>query len=124
MRVMLSLCIGVVAFLGWMGVAFSADHMRCNSRLISVGDPADKLLATCGAPTSVDESEEERVYYFNTPPPPDQYRSFEHSEKGYRVRKFIKIEVWTYNNGPSRFIEYARIENGKIVKFETGGYGY
>lgn len=106
------------------GVAASADSMRCGSRLMFVGDPADKLLTECGSPTSVDEWEEERIYHFKTPPPPDQYRSFEHYEKGYRVRKFVKVELWTYNNGPNRFIEYVRIENGRIIKFETGKYGY
>jgi hypothetical protein len=32
--------------------------------------------------------------------------------------------VWTYNYGPSRFIDYVRIENGKVRKIYSGGYGY
>jgi hypothetical protein len=124
MRALLILCIGMAALLGAAGVVAPADTMRCGSRLISVGDPADKLLVECGSPTTVDEWEEERFYYFDTPPPPEQYRTFERHERGYRVRAFVKVELWTYNNGPSRFIEYVRIENGRIRKIETGKYGY
>jgi hypothetical protein len=114
----------MVALLVTTDDATPADAMRCGSRLISVGDPADKLLTHCGSPTSVDEWEEERVYHFATPPTPDLHRTFEHHGKGYRVRKFVKVELWTYNNGPSRFIEYVRIENGRVLKIETGKYGY
>jgi hypothetical protein len=97
--------------------------MRCGNKLVSVGDPADKLTTACGAPTSVDEWEEERGFHFD-PSPRDQYRSSEKHGNGYRVRKFVKVEVWTYNNGPNRFIEYVRLENGRIKKIENGGYGY
>lgn len=123
-KAFLRVVVSMVVLLMTAGVAVPADTMRCGSRLIVVGDPADKLLAECGSPTSVDEWEEERVYHFEIPPPPDQYRTFEQYERGYRVRKFVKVELWTYNKGPSRFIEYVRIENGRVMKFETGKYGY
>lgn len=109
---------------GPVDLASALDTMRCGGRLISLGDPADKLLAACGPPTTVDEWEEERITYFNTPPPPDQYRTFEHDGRGYRVRRFVRVELWTYNKGPNRFIEYVRIENGKVLKIDNGGYGY
>lgn len=109
---------------GSVDLVSAFDAMRCSGKLIHLGDPADKLLTACGPPTSVDEWEEERITYFNTPPPPDQYRAFEHDGKGYRVRRFVRIELWTYNKGPNRFIEYVRIENGKILKIDNGGYGY
>jgi hypothetical protein len=114
----------MVALAGSSGPVSAFDSMRCGNKLVLIGDPVDKLLTVCGPPTSVDEWEEERVYHFKTPPPPDRYRTFEQYGKGYRVRKFVKVELWTYNNVPSRFIEYVRIENGKILKIENGGYGY
>jgi hypothetical protein len=123
-KAFLLLSMAMMVLLTAAGVAISADTMRCGTRLIIIGDPADKLLTECGSPTTVDEWEEERVYHFRTPPHPDQFRTYEHYEKGYRVRKFVKVELWTYNHGPNRFIEYVRIENGKIVKIETGKYGY
>lgn len=114
----------VIILMGTMGAAIPAEALRCNSRVISEGDPADKLLKECGEPTVVDQWEEERSYYFRTPPSPREYRTFEYDGKGYRVRKFVKVERWTYNNGPSRFIDYILIENGKIIKIENGSYGY
>jgi hypothetical protein len=114
----------MATLLGSADFVLSDDALRCHSRLITVGDPADKLLAECGSPTTVDEWEEERFYYFDTPPSPDQHRTFERLERGYRVRKFVRVERWTYNKGPSEFIRYVRIENGRILKIETGEYGY
>jgi hypothetical protein len=102
----------------------SAQAMRCGSRLISEGDPADKVVTECGRPTSVDSWEEERFDYFDRLPPSNQYREFERYGNAYRVRVFIRVEVWTYNYGPSRFLDYVRLENGIVRKVYSGGYGY
>jgi len=40
------------------------------------------------------------------------------------VRAFIRVEIWTYNYGPSRFLDYVRLENGIVRKIYSGGYGY
>jgi hypothetical protein len=98
--------------------------MRCGSRLISEGDPGDKVVSECGQPTSVDSWEEERYDYFDRLPPANRYREFERYGNAYRVRVFIRVEVWTYNYGPSRFLDYVRLENGIVRKVYSGGYGY
>ena len=102
----------------------SAQAMRCGSRLISEGDPGDKVVNECGQPTSVDSWEEERYDYFDRLPPSNQYRDFERYGNAYRVRAFIRVEIWTYNYGPSRFLDYVRLENGIVRKVYSGGYGY
>ena len=124
MRGLLWLCVGMVVVAEWANAGTSYDTMRCGNKLISLGDSADKLAAACGAPTTEDEYEEESGYYFDTPKFHDQNRSHGEHRKGFQVRKLVKIKLWTYNNGPNRFIEYVRIENGRIVKIENGGYGY
>ena len=40
------------------------------------------------------------------------------------LRRTISIDEWMYNFGPTTFIRYLRFENGRLVKIETGGYGY
>jgi hypothetical protein len=101
-----------------------AQAMRCGSRLISEGDPGDKVVNECGQPTSVDSWEEERFDYFDRLPPANRYRDFERYGNAYRVRVFIRVEIWTYNYGPSRFLDYVRLENGIVRRVYSGGYGY
>lgn len=107
------------------GAGISSAHaMRCGSRLISEGDPGDKVINECGPPTSVDSWEEERYNYYDRLPPSSQFREFERYGNSYRVRAFIRVEIWTYNYGPSRFLDYVRLENGIVRKVFSGSYGY
>jgi hypothetical protein len=116
------LCIIVLfALIAWSA---TAQAMRCGSRLISEGDPADKVVSECGPPTSVDSWEEERYDYFDRPPPADQYRDFERYGNAFRVKIHVRVELWIYNYGPSRFMDYVRLENGIVRKVYSGSYGY
>jgi len=98
--------------------------MRCGSRLISEGDPRDKLANECGPPTNVETWEEERYHHYDSLPPSNQYREFERYGSAYRVKVIVRVELWTYNYGPSRFMDYVRIENGRVVRIYSGSYGY
>jgi hypothetical protein len=111
-------------FLFGNAIVASAQAMRCGSRLISEGDPRDKLLNECGPPTDVEAWDEEAYKYFDRPPPSNLYREFERYGNAYRVRAFVHVEIWTYNYGPSRFIDYVRLENGIVRRIFSGGYGY
>jgi hypothetical protein len=33
-------------------------------------------------------------------------------------------EVWTYNFGPNRFQQLVVLENGRVTRVDSGGYGY
>ena len=101
-----------------------AEAMRCGSRLVSEGDPREKVYADCGPPANVEAWDEEQYEYFGRPPDPRQYREFERYGSAYRVRTVVRVEVWTYNYGPSRFVDYVRFENGRVRRIESGGYGY
>jgi hypothetical protein len=124
MKALAALSIGICALIWSAGLAEATEAMRCGSRLISEGDPREKVLNECGQPSDVETWEEERYDYFDRPPPPRLYREFERYGGAYRVRAFIRVELWTYNYGPSRFIDYVRMENGKVRKIYSGGYGY
>jgi len=104
--------------------AAPAQAMRCGSRLISEGDPREKVVNECGQPSDVEAWEEERFEYFDRPPPSRYYREFERYGSAYRVRAFIRVEIWTYNYGPSRFLDFVRLENGIVQRIYSGGYGY
>jgi hypothetical protein len=101
-----------------------AHAMRCGSRLVSEGDPRDKLLSDCGQPSSVEAWDEEQYEYFGRPPNSRDYREFERYGNSYRVRSWVRVEIWTYNYGPSRFVDYVRLENGIVRRIYSGGYGY
>ena len=101
-----------------------AQAMHCGSRLISKGDPADRVVYQCGPPTSVDSWEEERYGYFDRRPPANQYRNFEQYGNAYRVKIYVRVELWIYNHGSSRFMDYVRLENGIVRKVYRAGYGY
>jgi hypothetical protein len=36
----------------------------------------------------------------------------------------VVVEIWTYNHGPTRFLDYLRLENGIVTKITSGDYGY
>jgi hypothetical protein len=35
----------------------------------------------------------------------------------------VKVEEWTYNSGPDRFLRIFSFRNGTITDIRTGGYG-
>ncbi len=94
--------------------AVPAYAFRCGNRLISAGDPADKVLHYCGSPVSVETRRAERPY-------------IDELGRSYLSRGLIEevvIEDWTYNLGPQQFMRLVRIENGRVVEVKALGYGY
>jgi hypothetical protein len=123
MKAMIALFLSF-ALLCSAGVAESAEAIRCGSRLISEGDPKEKLVNECGPPTYVEIWEEERYYLYDAPPSSRRHREFERYGNAYRVKAIVRVELWSYNYGPSRFMDYVRIENGYVSRIYSGGYGY
>jgi len=109
----------------------AAASLRCGSRLITAGDYRDRVLSECGDPDHVQVWEEERVYGFRRHPRyygvHDDYE-YVHPDAGYnqpyRVRKLVIVEEWTYNHGPTRFLDHLRLENGIVRNIVSGDYGY
>ena len=69
-------------------------------------------------------SAQERYDYFDRLPPANQYRDFERYGNAYRVKIHVRVELWIYNHGSSRFMDYVRLENGIVRRVYSGGYGY
>lgn len=79
-----------------------AGSMRCGSRLVDEGDLAAELLAACGEPALRDPW------------------SFQLPRGGY----VADIEQWVYDFGPSQLLRLVRLRDGRIIEFETDGYGF
>ena len=108
-----------------------ASSIRCGVRLITEGDHKAKVLAQCGKPDYVELREEERVYRFSRHPSYYGYYDNYEYERGdyrygapYRIKELVIIEEWTYNHGPSRFMDHLILENGIVVDITSGDYGY
>lgn len=109
-----------------------AASLRCGARLITVGDYKDRILSECGEPDHVQVWEEERVYGFRHHPlyygVYDNYEYVHPDERSgdtaYRIRKLVIVEEWTYNHGPTRFLDHLRLENGIVRSIASGDYGY
>ena len=108
-----------------------ASSIRCGVRLITEGDHKAKVLAQCGKPDYVELREEERVYRFSRHPSYYGYYDSYEYEQGYygdggpyRIKELVIIEEWTYNHGPSRFMDHLILENGVVVDITSGDYGY
>lgn len=92
--------------------AAPAYAFRCGTRIITPGDPADKVLQFCGSPVSVQTRRAERPYIDD----------FGRSYRG--MLEEVVIEEWTYNLGPTQFMRLVRLENGLVVEVKPLGYGY
>jgi hypothetical protein len=94
--------------------AAPAYAFRCGTRVITSGDPADKVLQFCGSPVSVQTRRAERPY-------------IDELGRSYLARGLVEevvIEEWTYNLGPYQLMRVVRIENGRVAEVKTLGYGY
>ena len=40
------------------------------------------------------------------------------------AKVLVTVEEWEYNLGPGRFIRYLTFESGRLIKINTGDYGY
>ena len=94
--------------------AVPAYAFRCGTRVITSGDPADKVLQFCGSPVSVQTRHAERPY-------------IDELGRSYLYKGLVEeviIEEWTYNLGPNQFMRIVRIENGRVAEVKSLGYGY
>ena len=97
-----------------------AESMRCKQRLVSTGFKAYDVTALCGPPDAVEQRVERRMVRRRVRVPCGM--GWCDSEINDQIE--IPVEVWTYDFGPQRFIQYVTIEAGVVVRIETGKYGY
>jgi hypothetical protein len=94
-------------------------HLRCQGRLVSIGDTKEEVLNKCGDPDKRDQWEEDhnrtisQIYDYKT----EQYIAPK------RIEQPIQMERWTYYLGVNKFIRYLYFQNGELIKIETGERG-
>lgn len=93
----------------------AAASFRCGSALVRVGDAASEVLARCGDPSQVTSRSVLR--------PPLVWRY------GRQVRAAggdieVRVETWVYNFGPDRLMQQLDVEDGRVTKMESLGYGH
>jgi hypothetical protein len=106
------LALAIPLLLGLPGAA-RAEGLECRGRLVSEGDSKVDLLGKCGEPTRRDQREEERATLLFDPT----------SQTSVEKRVRVVVEQWTYDQGSNRFVRFVTLENGKVRRVETGGYG-
>jgi hypothetical protein len=94
----------------------NAYGLRCGTDLVNVGDRKLDVLRKCGEPAVIDEWEEE-LSLRRSP-------QIERLGEDTRRRIFVRVEEWTYNFGPTNFIQILTFKNGELVEIRTGGRGY
>lgn len=89
-----------------------AHAFRCGSRIITRGDPADKILQYCGEPDAVTRRLKERPY------------SMRNGIAVHGAVEEVVVEEWTYNLGPRLLMRVVRLEDGYVEDIKHLGYGY
>jgi len=87
---------------------------RCEPAGFHEGDSTFDVLARCGPPATRDARIETQAVWSGGdggPPVVTAWRS-------------VTVEVWGYDFGPRSFLRFLTFADGKLVKVETGSYGY
>jgi hypothetical protein len=87
------------------------DGMGCEGGIVSVGDSRLDLLGKCGPATFVESRQAQRSEWVGD------------RVQGASRTVTITVETWTYDLGPGRLVQHARIEAGRVVDVRSGGYG-
>ncbi len=92
--------------------AVAIARAGCEAPSIRQGDTTYDLLSTCGEPVYRDVVEEQIAVAQG-----DAWAA--QGATTTRVR-----ETWTYDFGPRALVRHVLVENGRVRKVVTGGYGY
>lgn len=85
------------------GSSYAGD-MRCNDRIVSIGDSKSEVILKCGAPAFSNV-----VAYETDKTTSDKARAVE-----------VAVEQWTYNQGPNTFLKILTFKGGAVVSIEDG----
>jgi len=93
--------------------------LRCQGRLVTIGDTKAEVLEMCGKPDQVKQWEEGHDRNFS--------QIYDYEKERYIAPKLIEgpilMERWTYDMGSNKFIRYLYFQNGELIKIETGEKG-
>jgi hypothetical protein len=91
----------------------SADSVRCGSKVISEGDPMERVRQYCGEPT-----ETKRTWMTRKP-------RFEYGgqEIPFEGTEDVPVDLWTYDFGPHKLVRRIRFIASKVDSIETREHG-
>ena len=91
----------------------TADSVRCGSKVITEGDPIEKVREYCGEPT-----ETQRTWMTRQP-------RFEYGgqEIPFEGSEDVPVDLWTYDFGPNKLVRRIRFIAGKVDSIETREHG-
>jgi hypothetical protein len=104
---------GIKGFSGEMPIV--SNRSRCGS-LVSRGDRKIEILMKCGEPDLVEFFGEDRIS--------TALQRLKREGIFQRHDLEVQIEEWTYDFGPGSFLLFIRLENGRVVRTESGDYGF
>jgi len=114
-----SLLLSFICVLLFQDNVTADSYLRCQGRLVSIGDTKAAVLNKCGQPDKRDQWEEDpngtiaQIYDYKT----ERYIAPK------RIEQPIQMERWTYILGSNKFIRYLFFQNGELIKIETGERG-
>lgn len=116
----------ICAILGCLAALLCAQPvlgLRCDGRIVELGDRSSQVARICGEPDHIDHRQEERFgeyyYYLRR-----NSRSKDPGHLPFFKKEIVDIEEWTYNFGPTKFIQYLFFENGRLMRIDQGEKGY
>jgi hypothetical protein len=115
----ISLLLSLICFLLFQNDVAADSYLRCQGRLVSIGDTKAEVLDKCDYPGKRDQWEEDhkstisQIYDYKT----ERYIAPK------RIKQPIQMERWTYDMGANKFIRYLYFQNGELIKIETGERG-
>ena len=113
------LLLSLLSVLLFYPIVAAEKTLRCQCRLVYLGDTKAKVLDKCGDPDQLDQWEEDHNSYIS--------QIYDYGKEQYIAPKLIKgpilMERWTYNMGSNKFIRYLYFQNGELTKIEMDEKG-
>lgn len=96
--------------------AAAQDSLRCQGRLIEIGDSPDDVRELCGPPTDIHSEDRYPDAWISK----YEYNPYGRPRLPYLTQGPIHSEKWTYDFGINRLPYYLHFENGRLVWIESG----
>lgn len=93
------------------GFATETGTLSCKGGIVSIGDTAGEVISKCGQPATTTQREQKRA----------EEGSRSTSD---RIITSVTIDDWIFNFGPNQFQYELLLENGRVSRIESLGYGY
>lgn len=85
----------------------TVSGMRCGNRIVGEGDTKAEVLVKCGQPLLREYiGEDVEIEY------------------GYGTYRKRIVEEWTYNFGPSKFMQILHFRGNKLIEIRNGDKGF